>query len=127
MLKANLKEIRNLINNQNFLVDNPEKGEPVTPCMDVYKAKTRSGGSFDNLKLIIVIRGDLHNKDLIWGTWSPTSSMRTFKSFLADAFSHNTRVYKLVFIGALLQAKSKMMVFVKLDSIYPDYFPEYSS
>ena len=33
-LKANLKEIKNLINNQTFLVQEPEKGEPVTPYMD---------------------------------------------------------------------------------------------
>ena len=38
-LKATLKEIKNLINNPNFLVEYPEKSEPVTPCMDVYKAK----------------------------------------------------------------------------------------
>ena len=38
-LKANLKEIKNLINNQTFLVEEPEKGETETPCMDVYKAK----------------------------------------------------------------------------------------
>ena len=36
-LKATLKEINNLIDNRNFLVQDPEKGEPVTPCMDVYK------------------------------------------------------------------------------------------
>ena len=34
-LKSNLKEIKNLINNQNFLVEDPDKDEPVTPCMDV--------------------------------------------------------------------------------------------
>ena len=38
-LKATLKDIKNLINNQTFLVEDPEKDEPVTPCMDVYKAK----------------------------------------------------------------------------------------
>ena len=38
-LKATFKEIKNLINNQTFLVEYPKKGEPVTPCMDVYKAK----------------------------------------------------------------------------------------
>ena len=36
-IKATLKEIKNLIKNQNFLVQEPEKGEPVNPCMDVYK------------------------------------------------------------------------------------------
>ena len=39
-LNATLKEIKNLNNNHNFLVEDPKKGDPVTPCMDVYKAKT---------------------------------------------------------------------------------------
>ena len=56
-LKENLKEIKNLMNNKNFLVQEPDKGEPVTPCMDVYKAKIQSVGSLDNLKLRIVIKG----------------------------------------------------------------------
>ena len=34
-LKATLKDIKHIINNQNFLVQDPEKGEPVTPFMDV--------------------------------------------------------------------------------------------
>ena len=38
-LKATLKEIKNLINNQTFIIQDPKDGEPVTPCMDVYKAK----------------------------------------------------------------------------------------
>ena len=38
-LKATLKEIKNLINNKTFLVQEPEKGKPVTICMDVYKTK----------------------------------------------------------------------------------------
>ena len=42
LLKKNLKEIKNLNNNQYFLVEDPEKCEPVTPCMDVYKAKIQS-------------------------------------------------------------------------------------
>ena len=37
--KATLKEIKNLINNQTFMIEDPKDGEPVTPCMDVYKAK----------------------------------------------------------------------------------------
>ena len=35
-LKANLKEIKNLINNQNFLIEDQNECEPVTPCMDLY-------------------------------------------------------------------------------------------
>ena len=58
-LKATEKEIKNLINNQTFLVEDPNKGEPVTPCMDVYKTKIQSDGIIDKLKLRIVVRGDL--------------------------------------------------------------------
>ena len=77
--KETLKEIKNLINNQNFLFQDPEKGDPVTLCMDVYKAKIQSDGRLDKLKLKIVVRGDLKNKELFGDTWSSTASMRTFK------------------------------------------------
>ena len=33
-LKATLKEIKNLINNQTFMIEDPKDGEPVTPCME---------------------------------------------------------------------------------------------
>ena len=62
-LKATQNEIKNLINNHTFLVQDPEKDEPVTPCMDVYKAKIQSDGSLDKLKLRIVVRGDLQILD----------------------------------------------------------------
>ena len=39
-LKASLKEIKNLINNQTFMIEDPKDGKPFTPCMDVYKAKS---------------------------------------------------------------------------------------
>ena len=61
-IKATLKEIKNIINNQTFLIEDQNEGEPVTLCMDVYKAKIQSDGSLDNLKLIIVVRGDFYNK-----------------------------------------------------------------
>ena len=50
--------------------------ETVTPCMDVYKAKIRSDGSLDNIKLRIVVRGDLQSMELVGDTWSTTASMR---------------------------------------------------
>ena len=56
-------EINNITNNENFLIEDPNKGEPVTPCMDVYKAKIQFYGSLDKLKLGIVVREDLHNKE----------------------------------------------------------------
>ena len=58
-LKETLKEIKNLINNQTFLLDESEKGEPVTSCMDVYKADIQSDRSLDKLRLRILVRGDM--------------------------------------------------------------------
>ena len=52
--------------------------------------------------------------------------MRTMKYFLVDVTKHRARVHQLGFILSLLQAKVKNRVFVKLDSKYTYYFPEYS-
>ena len=125
-IKATLKEIKNLIKNKTLLIEDQNEGEPVTPCMDVYKAKIQSDGSLDKLKLRIVVRGDTQNKKLVGDNLSPTESMRTLKYFLADAAKHKARVHQLDFIGAFLQAKVKNRVFVKLDNRYTDYFPEYA-
>ena len=94
--------------------------------MDVYKAKIKSDGRLDKTNLIIVVRGDLHNKVLVGDTWLPKASMRILKYFLADATKHKAIVHQLDFIGVFLQAKAKNRVFVMLDSRYTDYFPEYS-
>ena len=92
----------------------------MTPCMDVYKAKIQSDGSIDKLRLRIVVRGDLQNKELVGDTWSPTSSMRTLKYFLADATKHKAIFHQLDFIEAFLQEEVKNRVFVKLYSRYTD-------
>ena len=105
------------------MIEEPKDGEPVTPCMDVYKAKIQSDGNLDNLKLRIVVRGDLQNKEMVGDTWSPTTSMSTLKYFQADTAKHKARFHQLDFIGVLLQAKVKNRVFVKLDMRYADYFP----
>ena len=63
---------------------------------------------------------------MVGDTWSPTASMRTLKYFLADATKHKAIVHQLDFIGALLQAKVKNRVFIKLNIRYTDYFPEYA-
>ena len=68
-LKENLKEIKNLINNQTLLIEDKNEGEPVTTCMDEYKAKIQSDGSLDKLKLRIVVRGYLQNKEMVGDTW----------------------------------------------------------
>ena len=54
--KENLKEIKNLINNQIFLMDEPEKGDPVTPCMDAYRSNIQYDISIDKYNLRIVVR-----------------------------------------------------------------------
>ena len=110
-LMATFKEIKNLINNQTFLIEDQNEGEPVTPCMDLYKAKIQSDGSLDKLKLRIVVRGDLQNKGMVGDTWSPTASMRTLKYFLADAAKHKSIVHQLYLISAFLQAKVKNRFF----------------
>ena len=83
-------------------MDYPDKGYPVTQFMDVYKANIQYDGSLDKLKLIIVVRGDLQNKEIIGYTWDPISSMRTLKYFLADAANHKARVHPFYFVGEFL-------------------------
>ena len=108
------------------MIEDPKDGEPVTPCMDVYKEKNQLDGSLDKLKLRIVVRGDLQNKEMIGDTWSPTAYIRTLNYFLADATKHKARFHQLDFIGAFLQANDKNRVFVKLDMRYANYSPEYA-
>ena len=45
------------------MIEDPNDGEPVTPYMDVYKAKIQSDGSRDKLKLRIVVRGDRNDTE----------------------------------------------------------------
>ena len=52
--------------------------------------------------------------------------MRTLEYLLEDATKHKARVHQLYLIGEFLQAKVKNRVFVKLDSRYTYYFPEYA-
>ena len=68
-LKATFKEIKNIINNQTFLIEDQNEGEHVTTCMDVYKANIQSDGSLDKLKLRILVRGDFQNKEMVGDTW----------------------------------------------------------
>ena len=117
-LITTLKDIKNLTNNQTFLIDYPEKGYPVTSCMDVYKANIKYDGSIYKLKLIIVVRGDLHNKEMIGDTWSPKVSMRILKYSLAYVDKNKAIAHQLDFIGAFLQDNVKHRVFVNFDSRY---------
>ena len=82
------------------------------------QGEIQSDGSLDKLKLRIVGRGYLQNKELVGDTWSPTASMRTLKYFLADATKNKAIVNQLDFIGAFFQEKVNNGVFVELDSRY---------
>ena len=64
-LKVTLKEIKSSIKNQTFIFEDIEKDEPVTLCMDVYKANIQSDGSLDELKMGSLVRGYLLNKELL--------------------------------------------------------------
>ena len=64
-------------------MDDPDKEDLVTPCMDVYNAKIQSDESLDKLRLKFVVRVDLQNKYMLGDTWSPTASMITLKYLLA--------------------------------------------
>ena len=97
-----MTEINNLIKNHTLLVDEPEKGEPLTPCIGVNNTNIHSGGSIETLMLRIMVRGDLPNKDLIIYTWLPTASMRTLKYLFKCATKHKARMHQLDFIGEFL-------------------------
>ena len=98
-MKETSKEIKNLINKQIFIMEDQSKVEPVTPCMDVYKKKIHSDGSIDKLKLRIVVRSNLQNKDNIGHTWSPKYLINTLKYLLAYSYNQKERVHQLDFIG----------------------------
>ena len=103
--KATLNDIKNLINNQTLLVEDPKKDEPVTPCIDVYKEKIQSDGSLDKLKLRIVVKGYLQNKELVGDNWSPTTSMRNLKYFLADATKQKIKSSSIRFHWSIIEIK----------------------
>ena len=50
-LKATLKEINDLDNNKICLVQEPEKVDPATPCIYVYKSKMQSDEILENINI----------------------------------------------------------------------------
>ena len=38
-LKSTFKYIKNIFNKHNFIMNDPDNGDPVTPCIYVYKSK----------------------------------------------------------------------------------------
>ena len=95
----------------------------MTPFVDIYNVNIQYYGSIEKLKLIIVVRGDLQDTEMIGDTWYTISSMRNVKYFLVDYANHKAMVHQLDFIGTFIQANVRLRVYVKLDSIYGKYFP----
>ena len=93
--------------------------------MYVYKANIQSYGSLDKLKLRIVVRGDLKNKETIGDIWYSTESMRTLKYYLSDDYNNTARENQLYFIVSLQQDNVKHRVFVNSDRRHGDYLPQY--
>ena len=94
------------------------KGYPETPCMYDYKEKIQSDGSFNKLKLIIVVRGDFQNKQMTGNTWSPSASMSTLKYFSEDSSKRKSIVHQSDFIEVFLQANGNHRISMKLDKRY---------
>ena len=74
-------------------MEDPGKGKPLSPCMDVYKSRIQSDGSLDKFKLRILVGEELYNKEMIGDTWYPTPSTRTLKYILTDVSKHKSRVH----------------------------------
>ena len=81
-----MKDIKNLIKNRDFLIKDLGNGEPVTHAWIYTRKKIQPDGSIDKLKLSILVRRDLENKEIIGDTWYQTESMRNIKYFLADDY-----------------------------------------
>ena len=46
-------------------MNEPDNGDPVTQCMGVNKANRQYARSLEKLKVIILVRGYFHNKEII--------------------------------------------------------------
>ena len=49
-------------------MDDPRKGQPVTPFMVVYNANIQYDGTLDKLQLIIVVGWNFQNMEMIGNT-----------------------------------------------------------
>ena len=88
----------------NFTNDDLTNGKsPIYYMHGCLQGKIQYNGRLEKLKLIIVVRGYLQNKELVGDTWSLTDSIRNFKYFLADATKHKARVNQLYLIVPFLQ------------------------
>jgi hypothetical protein len=123
-LKVYRRELKNLVDTDTFHPEPATEQDFCTPIMDLNKVKLRSDGTLDKLKSQLIIREDLQ-QNVKEDKWSPTTSFRALKIFLAHASYLRVRIHQLDFVGAFLQAKVHSRIFMKLPALYRSIFPEY--
>ena len=82
-----------------------------------------SYGGLDKLKVRVCLRGDMQIKD-DFNSWSPTSSTRLLKCFIADSILTQAMIHQLDFIQAFIQSDVKKRMFVLLDKEYEPFCPK---
>ena len=96
------KEIKELFDSDIFsLSDRPLPTDEIVPIKLTLKTKLNSHGGMDKLKARVCLRGDMQEKGNI-NVWSPTSSTRILKRFIADAIYNGSKIYQLDFIQAII-------------------------
>jgi len=126
-MKAIEDEIKTLINNDTFDLDEkPRHGEQVIPIKLVCKAKQRSDGFLDKLKVRAVQRGDLQWYKPEEDTWSPCASSWGLRLYFAELARRRRRGRLLDFIGAFLQGRAVGRHFVRFPPDLAEYFPQFA-
>ena len=118
------KEIKGLFDSDTFgLSDRALPDDEVIPVKLALKTKLNSHGGLDKLKARVCLRGDMQERGKI-NVWSPTSSTRLLKRFIADAILNGCKIYQMDFIQAFIQSEAKRRIFVILDKEYKEFCPE---
>ena len=125
-LKAMLKEIKNLVGNDTFVIATDYKGEEILPIKAVHRAKLRSDGLIEKLKTRIAICGNFDTGSMGEDNWAPLASFRLLKLFLADAARRKRRIYQCDYVGAYLQGFMDRLIYVRLPAEWKEHFPEYA-
>ena len=86
------------------------------------KTKLNSHAVLDKRKVRVCVRGDMQEKGNI-NVWSPTSSTRLLKRFIADAIYNGYKIYQLEFNQDFFQYEVKTRIFVTLDKECKQSFP----
>jgi len=68
-LKSVRKELKTLVNSGTFQEDTLHEGETSTPVMETFKVKVKSDRSLDKLKIRLVVRGALQDKNITEDKW----------------------------------------------------------